>query len=123
MGTTPWVLRLSHYHWGLEEILECSFLESMKTISLGGYLVSVSLIFHKELSWPLVVTTLTLAPPSSVNIRAGPDFYVKPSNSPRMHEEFLFSKQKRFNYTPIYEYYTAESITRDCKSGKARNRG
>lgn len=71
----------------------------MKTISLGGYLVSVSLIFHKELSWPLVVTTLTLAPPSSVNIRAGPNFYVKPSNSPRMHEEFLFSKQKRFNYT------------------------
>lgn len=52
--------------------------------------------------------------PSSVNIRADSNSYIKSSNSPRMHKEFLFSKQKRFNCTPIYKYYTAESITRDC---------
>lgn len=77
--------------------------------------MSVSLIFHKELSWPLEVTTLTLASPSSANICAGPDSYIKPSNSPRMHKEFLFSKQKRFNCSPIYEYYTESQSQKTVK--------
>lgn len=76
--------------------------------------VSVFLIFHKELSWPSVGTYFNFSSPSSVNIHAGSNSYIKSSNSPRMHKEFLFSKQKRFNCTPIYKYYTAESITRDC---------
>lgn len=95
-----------------------------KTTALVGALVSVFLKFHLELSWPSAVTPLTLAALSSVNIGAGPNSYIKPPNAPRIHKEFLFSKQRgRLNCTPIYEYYITESITRDCKSHKAKNGG
>ena len=100
---------------GLEEILECC---SSFPVSHGNY----------ELQWVLSVcfphislriflafcsNYFDLTCPSSINVCATRNSHIKPFNSPRIYKEFLFSKQKRFNCTPIYEYHTAESQSQE----------